>query len=237
MVIIFFRVLIVYIIVLIYLRLMGKRQLGELQPFELVITLLIADIASLPMTQVSMPLLFSLVPLTTLVVAEIFVSMISRKSIFMRKVLNGKPMIVVSPDGVVYEALKRMNMSIDDLMEGLRGCGYFVIEDVLYAIVETNGTITAIPKKAKSNVINEDLDLKKPESTLPVMLVSSGKIINSNLNTIKQDSGFVLNLINKAQITDIKEVLLLTIDPAGKVYLQTFSNETKSFNVEFKGDW
>jgi len=237
MVIIFFRVLIVYIVVLIYLRVMGKRQLGELQPFELVITLLIADIASLPMTQVSMPILFSVVPLTTLVILEIFVSLLSRKSIVLRRVLNGTPMIVINPQGVQYSALKRLNMSLDDLMEGLRGCGYFIIEDILYAIVETNGSITAIPKKAKSNVVNDDLKLSNPESTLPIMLISSGKIINSNLATIKKDATFISSIIKQAGIDKISDVLLLTLDSAGKVHLQTFLNTIKDFEIDFEGEW
>ena len=236
MVIIFFRVLIVYIVVLIYLRVMGKRQLGELQPFELVITLLIADIASLPMTQVSMPILFSVVPLTTLVIVEIIVSLLSRKSIVMRKVLNGTPMIVVNPDGVQYEKLKQLNMSIDDLMEGLRGCGYFVVEDVLYAIVETNGKISAIPKKQQAPVVADDLKLQLPESTLPIILISSGKIINSNLMMIEKDNDFIKSLLNKGKVEQ-KDVMLLTLDTEGKVYIQTFDNQSKNLNIDFKGDW
>ncbi len=236
MVIIFFRVLIVYVVVLLYLRLMGKRQLGEMQPFELVITLLIADIASLPMTQVSMPILFSLVPLTTLVVVEIFVSLLSRKSIVMRKVLNGTPMIVVDSSGINYSALKRLNMSIDDLMEGLRGCGYFILEDVLYAIVETNGTITALPKKQSAPATTQDMRLSLPENTLPMILVSSGKMVNSNLNIAKVDKNFVVNILTKAQIKQ-GDVLLLTLDTTGKVYIQTFSNVCKSFQIDFKGEW
>ena len=237
MVIIFFRVLIVYAVLLLYLRLMGKRQLGELQPFELVITLLIADIATLPMTQVSMPILFSLVPLTTLVVVEIVVSLLSRKSVILRKVLNGKPMIVISPQGVQYSALKQMNMSIDDLMEGLRGCGYFNIEDVLYAIVETNGSITAIPHKDKANVIHEDLKLKLNETTLPIMIITSGKVINSNLKRAKLDLDFVNNILKRGQIENIKDVMILTLDTDGAVFIQTFDNEKKNFNVDFKGEW
>jgi len=237
MVIIFFRVLIVYLVVLIYLRVMGKRQLGEMQPFELVITLLIADIASLPMTQVSMPILFSLVPLTTLVIVEIIVSLLSRKSIVLRKVLNGTPMIVVNQSGVQYEALKQLNMSIDDLMEGLRGCGYFVVEDVLYAIVETNGSITAIPKKQQSPVVADDLKLNLEESSLPIIVISSGKIVNSNLAIIKRDKTFLKDILQKAGEIKQENVLLLTIDTKGKVHLQTFDNQISNVQIDFKGDW
>ncbi len=236
MLIIFFRVLIVYLVVLVYLRIMGKRQLGEMQPFELVITLLIADIASLPMTQVSMPILFSIVPLTTLVIVEIVVSLLSRKSIILRKVLNGTPLIVINPNGIQFNALKQLNMSIDDLMEGLRGCGYFSVDDVLYAIVETNGSITAIPKKKQTPVVTEDLKLSLPETTLPIIIVSSGKIVNSNLSIVKKGKDFVDDILNQARLKQ-EQILLLTLDTEGKVYIQTFDNQIKNLSVDFKGDW
>ncbi len=237
MIIILFRVLIVYLIVLLYLRIMGKRQLGEMQPFELVITLLIADIATLPMTQTSMPILFSFVPLTALVILHFIVSLLARKSIVMRKVINGKPVLVVTPDGVQYDALKELNMSLDDLMEGIRSCDYFNIEDVLYAIVETNGTINVIPKIASAGVTNENLKLTLPESTLPMMLVSAGKIINNNMKTAKITPDFIENLLKKAEIDDIKKILLLTIDTEGKVYIQTVDGESKNLQVDYKGEW
>ena len=237
MIIILFRVLIVYLIVLLYLRIMGKRQLGEMQPFELVITLLIADIATLPMTQTSMPILFSFVPLTALVILHFIVSLLARKSIVMRKVINGKPVLVVTPDGVQYDALKELNMSLDDLMEGIRSCDYFNIEDVLYAIVETNGTINVIPKIASAGVTNENLKLTLPESTLPMMLVSAGKIINNNMKTAKITPDFIENLLKKAEIDDIKKILLLTIDTEGKVYIQTVEKKKKNLQVDYKGEW
>lgn len=237
MVIILFRVFIVYLIVLFYLRIMGKRQLGEMQPFELVITFLIADIATLPMSQTSMPILYSLIPLTALVILHFVVSLLSRKSIVMRKVINGKPVLVVTPNGVQFDALKELNMSIDDLMEGIRSCDYFSIEDVLYAIVETNGSISVIPKKSSANVTNEDLKLELPETTLPLMLITAGKMVGGNLETAKIEPQFVLDILSKAGIENIDDVLLLTIDVNGEVYIQMFNGETKNLQVDFKGSW
>lgn len=237
MVIILFRVLIVYLIVLLYLRIMGKRQLGEMQPFELVVTLLIADIASLPMTQTSMPILFSVIPLTALVIVHFLVSLISRKSIVMRRVINGKPMLVVTPQGVQYDALKELNMTMEDLMEGIRSCDYFNIEDVLYAIVETNGTINVIPKIASANVTNENLNLQLTESTLPMMLISSGKIVSKNLKIAQKNPQFVHEILKSANINSLKDVLLLTIDTEGAVYIQLFDGTSKNLQVDFKGNW
>ena len=237
MVIIVFRVLIIYLVVLLYLRIMGKRQLGEMQPFELVITLLIADIATLPMTQTSMPILFGLVPLTALVIIHFFVSMLARKSITMRKVINGKPVLVVTPDGIQYEALKELNMSIDDLMEGIRSKEYYNIEDILYAIVETNGTINVIPKSSSADVTNENLGLDVEEATLPIIMITAGKIINSNLGVAKVDVKFLEDVLKKAGIEKIADVLILTLDSSGKVFVQTFSGESKNLEIEYKGEW
>lgn len=231
------RVLIIYLVVLIYLRIMGKRQLGEMQPFELVITLLIADIASLPMTQTSMPILFSFVPLTALVIVHFFVCLLSRKSIFMRKLINGKPVVVVSPQGIQFQALKELNMSMDDLMEGIRSCDYFSLEDVLYAIVETNGIITVIPKKSASNVIVEDMKLQLPENTLPLILVSAGKIVTSNLQIAKVGKDFVTKILTQANVQSVKDVLLLTIDTEGEVFIETMDGQSQNIEMDFKGNW
>ena len=237
MVIILFRVLIVYLVVLIYLRIMGKRQLGEMQPFELVVTLLIADIASLPMTQTSMPILFSVIPLTALVIMHFIVCFLARKSIFMRKIINGKPVLVVTPNGIQFEALKELNMSLDDLMEGIRSCDYFSIEDVLYAIVETNGTITVIPKVSCDVVTNENLKLKPPENTLPMILVTGGKIVNSNLKKAQIDKDFILKALQQVQIETVKNVLIFTIDTEGACYIQTIDGTSKNLKLEYQGNW
>jgi len=231
------RVLIIYFVVLIYLRIMGKRQLGEMQPFELVITLLIADIAALPMTETSMPIMFSFIPLTTLVIIHFFVSVIARKSIFARKLINGKPVIVISPNGIQFEALKQLNMSLDDLMEGIRGCNYFSVEDVLYAIIETNGKMSVIPKKLASNVTNEDIKLKLEENTLPLILVSAGKIVSPNLKIAKLDKKFIVDILNSMQITDVKNVLLFTIDTEGECFVETIKGDTRTIETRYKGDW
>ena len=231
------RVLIIYLVVLIYLRIMGKRQLGEMQPFELVITLLIADIVALPMTQMSMPILFGFVPLTMLVIIHFFVSLLARKSVSMRKLINGKPVIVVSPQGISYDALKELNMSMDDLMEGIRSSNFFSLDDVLYAIVETNGVITVLPKKTASPVTVEDMKLQLPENTLPVILISAGKVVDANLNVAKIDAQFIQQILEKASLKDVSEVLICAMDTEGEVFLETFDGKTQNLKMEFEGNW
>jgi len=236
MLIIVFRVLLIYIIVLFYLRVMGKRQLGELQPFELVITLLIADIVALPMTQNSMPVLFALVPLTTIVLAHFSLSVITRKSISLRRVMNGKPVVVISPNGIRYDALKSLNMNMDDLFEGIRGCDYYKIEDIEYAIVETNGAINVIPKSEASAVVNKDMKIKLPPASLPLNLITAGKIIGENMETAKLNTEYLEEVIKEHGINKIKQVLLFTLDTNGKCYLQDYDNAGIVFNIDYNGE-
>lgn len=235
MLIILFRVIIVYLFVLIYLRIMGKRQLGEMQPFELVVTLIIADIATLPMTQTSMPVLFSLIPLTAIVVLHFFVSFIARKSICMRRVINGKPVIVISPNGIEYKALKELNMNIDDLIQGLRICNYYKIEDVQYAIVETNGQMTVIPKSESAPLVAEDMKIENPQSSLPLNIITAGKIISENIKLAQIKQEFIDKILKQCDLKNNKEVLILTLDTNGKVYIQPFVGQSQEIQTDYTG--
>ena len=235
MIIILLRVIIIYLFVLFYLRVMGKRQLGEMQPFELVVTLIIADIATLPMTQTSMPLLFSLIPLTAIVVLHFFVSFIARKSISLRRVINGKPVIVISPNGIEFNALKELNMNLDDLFQGLRMCNYYKIADIQYAIVETNGQMTVIPKSESSAVIAQDLNIQNEPASLPLNIITAGKIIGENLKLAGIDQDFINNILNKCNLKNNKEVLILTLDANGSVYIQPFKGQPQEIQTEYSG--
>lgn len=236
MLIIVLRVIIIYLIVLFYLRIMGKRQLGEMQPFELVVTLIMADIIALPMTQNSMPVLFGLVPLTALVLTHFAISLITRKSISFRRFINGKPVVVIGPNGVDYQALKSLNMSMDDLMEGLRNCNYFNIEDIQYAIVETNGSITALPKSESSPVVNQDMNINLPQASLPLNLIVAGKLIGENLTTAQLTPQQIDNILKEQNIQDKQQVLLLTLDTLGKCYLQEYQKAGTIFKIEYNGE-
>lgn len=239
MLIIVLRVIIIYLIVLFYLRIMGKRQLGEMQPFELVVTLIMADIIALPMTQNSMPVLFGLVPLTALVLTHFAISLITRKFISVRRFVNGKPVVVIGPNGIDYQALKSLNMSMDDLMEGLRNCNYFKIEDIQYAIVETNGSITALPKSEASPVVNQDMNIQLPVASLPLNIIVGGKLIGENIATAKLTPEDIDGILSKQNIKSTKDVLLLTLDTLGKCYIQEFQKPGTTFNIDYnaEGRW
>lgn len=230
------RCIIIYILVVCVFRLMGKRQIGEMQPFELVITLIVADLATMPMADTKIPLVHGLVPLITLLTLHFTLSVLSRKSIALRKLLSGKPVIIISPDGVQYDALKSLNMNMNDVFEGLRGCNFFELSEILYAIVETNGSLTVLPKALYGPVTCEAMKINNsPENELPLMLVCDGKIIKENLIVANVNEAFVLNQLKKVKLTDIKNILVLTLNKSGKLYIQPKNGKYVELNCEYSG--
>jgi len=229
------RISIVYIIVLALVRLMGKRQIGEMQPFELVITLIFADIATIPMTDNSIPLLTGIIPIITLVFLEYFLSLISRKSLFLQNIINGKPVIVIDPNGINYKNLQALNMSITDLQEALRGCSVANFDEVQYAIVETTGKLSVILKKANSPITCQDLDIKQKENTFPIILIDDGRIISKNLALSKLSLEEINKIIQKLDIKNTKDILIMNIDNNGKIFLQSKKGKATSFNIEYNG--
>lgn len=227
------RSIIIYLIVLLVFRLMGKRQLGQMQPFELVLTLIIADLATIPMAEVSVPVLHGIVPLLTLVILHFILTVISRSSLKLSKLISGKPVIIINPKGIDYEAMKKLSLSTDDLFAALRECGYFNISQVQYAIMETNGKVSVMPKAEFAPATNADMKNNVQDSFIPIVLVSEGKIIKENITLAGLGEEKVIDLIKKeGESVKIKDVLLLTIDQTGEAYLQTKTGEGKSFTTE-----
>lgn len=226
---IIFRSIIIYLIVLLVFRLMGKRQLGQMQPFELVLTLIIADLATIPMAEVSVPVLHGIVPLLTLVVLHFLLTILTKSSQWFSKVISGKPVIVINPKGIDYNAMKKLNLSTDDLYAALRECGYFSIGQVQYAIMETNGKVSVLPKAEYAPATNGDNKNKVEDSFLPIILISEGKLMKENLKVARLDEEKVNTILKKQKVYKIKDVLLLAIDQAGQGYIQTMKGEGREF--------
>ena len=226
------RVLIIYVLVLFVFRLMGKRQLGQMQPFEFVLTLIIADLATIPMAEISVPLLNGIVPLLTLVVLHFFITTLTRKNNLFSRIISGKPVIIINPNGIDFDALKKLNITIDDLFEAIRGSGFFNIDEVQYAIMETNGKVSVMPKAKNLPVTIEDLDLKKDDASLPLTIISEGKFMEDNLKLSKKTSNFYIKLLKKQGIASIKNILLLTINKDGEIYLQEKEKAYKKLKAE-----
>lgn len=227
-----FRAIIIYLVVLFLYRLMGKRQLGEMQPFELVLTLIIADLATIPMAEVSVPVLHGIVPLFTLVVVHYILTFFSKISSGFSNFLSGKPVIVINPNGIDTKALKNLDISVDDVFEAIRGCGYFSLEQIQYAIMETNGKMSVLPKSSFAPVTVEDLKLKVQKAAIPINIISEGKINKNNLQIAKIDEVKVMELLQQAGAKKVKDVLVLTIDKSGSVFLQQYGQKYQTLNTK-----
>lgn len=211
---------------------MGKRQLGQMQPFELVLTLIIADLATIPMAEVSVPVLHGVVPLFTLVVLHFSLTMLSRASSKFSSFLSGKPVIVINPDGIDFRALKNLNLSVDDVFEAIRGCGYFSIEQIQFAIMETNGKMSVLPKSRFAPATAGDLKLDVSKSVVPINVIQEGKINKSNLKVLGIDEVKVKEILSQGGVKHVKDVLVLTIDKNGGVYLQKFGQKYQTLTLE-----
>lgn len=215
---------------------MGKRQLGQMQPFELVLTLIIADLATIPMAEVSVPVLHGIVPVLTLVILHFFLSFLSQISNKFAHFLSGKPVIVINPNGIDHKALKNLNLSVDDVFEAIRGCGYFKLEQIQYAIMETNGKMSVLPKSEFAPVTVQDMQIEVEKSCIPINIINEGKLIKENLEIAKIDEIKIKEILNQEKIKKVKDVLLLTIDKNGSVYLQKYGQKYQTFQIDPLGE-
>lgn len=224
MVIIFIRSALTFIILLFVMRLMGKRQIGEMQPFELVITLLIAELACIPMSDISVPLIYGVSAILAVFIIHQILSLLDRSGRFLKRTISGKPSIVLNKNGVDFEELRKNNMDVEDLIESMRSAGYYSLDDLDYAIFESNGKLSA-KEKAKKD---------EESSSLPVLLVCEGKAIHNNLALIGWDLKTLREAIKSYGAKDIREVGVLTVDGNGKMYFQKEKEKYKTFNIKIK---
>ena len=153
----FVRTVILYILVIIAIRMMGKRQVGELEPTELVVTIMISELASIPMQETGVPLISGIIPILTILVLEVGFSFIELKNKKLRRILKGKPSVLIYEGKIVNDEMKKIRFNRDDLMEELRQAGYANIGDVRYGILETNGRLSVIPQKNKEPLVQKDI--------------------------------------------------------------------------------
>ena len=233
------RAVVIFIIVLVMIRLMGKRQIGEMQPFELVITLIIAEIACIPMSDVAIPLMHGVIPILTLVVLHFLLSFLARKSLALRRVISGNPIIVIGPDGINYENLKKMNMNINDLIEALRSGGDFNLEEIRYAIFETNGKLCVVKYEQYDPATREDLKLKPEPSVLPMALLVDGKFLKENLALARITAPDLAKTLHQNGVNNYKKATLVTIDNNGQLYIQPKDGKFKTaqYNLAAEAEW
>ena len=215
----FVRSIIIYIIVLIVMRLMGKREIGQLQPFELVISIMIADLASIPMTDPGVPIFNGIVPILGLLAMHLVITVLNLKSVNIRKFTCGKPTILIYRGRIDEDAMRKERFTVSELQERLRGKDVFYLGDVEYAILETNGEISVIQKPEKRNTTPEDFNIIPEYEGLPYDLVVDGKVMYENLKKIGKNEKWLANQIKKFN-TKAEDVLIATIDGKGNFFCQ-----------------
>ncbi len=221
---IFIRTVIIFVTLLIVMRLMGKRQIGEMQPYELVITLIIADLACIPMADNAIPLLYGIIAILTVYFLHQVVCLIDLNARKFKSVLSGSPSIVLNKNGIDDTQLKKNNLDVSDLVESLRVKGYFALDAVDYALYEAEGMFSALPKP----------DYEKLQSSLPIILVDEGKYDEKNIARTGKDIPYYEDILRGHGCDELKKVLIMTVDGDGKVYLQAKGKKYETFSLNWE---
>ncbi|OUP14391.1 DUF421 domain-containing protein [Anaeromassilibacillus sp. An200] len=212
------RTLLLYAVILGAVRLMGKRQISELQTSELVVTLLISDIAAIPMQDTGQPLLSGLLPIAILVFCEIVTSVIMLKSTRLRSLICGRPIVVINDGSIVQSELRRLRMTTEDLCEELRQKDIFCLEDVAYAIVETNGRMSIVKKPGKDVPSAELCGLIPPDNGIEAVVVSDGVVSDFSLQLIRKSHGWLEGILRGKNLS-AKDIFLMTANTAGQFHI------------------
>lgn len=214
------RTLILYSFVVIFMRIMGKRQIGQLQPFELVVTLMLSELAAIPMENSGIPLINGITPILTLVVAQIVLSFVSLRSDRARAIICGTPSVLIENGKIVEPELQRLRYNLSDLLEQLRAKNVPNISDVEFAILETSGQLSVIPKSHKRPMIPDDMNIPTRYEGIPYTVIMDGHIIHKNLIKLNLDIAWLFQELKKQGIQNPENVLFASVDTHGELYLQ-----------------
>lgn len=236
MFIVLIRTIILYSLVIIVMRLMGKRQIGELQPYEFVITIMISDLAALPMQDTRLPLILGIIPIVTLLFIKTVLTQLQLKSQFTRKVLEGEPCILVCKGKINFNVLKKQQINLDELMEELRLAGYFDLSEIEYAILENNGQMSFLtsqsssgsstqPSGSSGKSSNNKSESQPPK--LPIIYVVDGHVNKNSLTSGGKNKVWIENELKKHKINSIKDVVIAMSDTNGKFVYQLYDDYEK----------
>jgi len=228
------KTIILYFALMAIMRLMGKRQIGELQPFDLVIAIIIAEVAATPLDQAGTPLSYGLAPIITLLFFHNVIAFASLKSSKVRKLISGNPSIVISKGIINVHALKKIDYNLNDLVELLRSKDIFDISVVDYAIIETNGSISILLKPKFAPTVISDLDLPCDYKGFIYILISDGKVVEENLAYLNINKHKLVYTLKKTDHINIKDVFCCYVNDSGDAFIQTFKEKIYRLNAAFK---
>ena len=216
MIISYIRTIALYLVLIAVIRLMGKRQIGQMEASEFVVTMLVANLASIPMQDGGIPIYSGLVPIVTVLGVELVLSALSLRSIRLRKLLCGKPVILIENGNILQRNLKKTRVTLDELTGLLREKDVLDLRSVQYAILETNGNLSVFPYPKERPASAKDAGIQAKKQYLPITIISDGHLLNENLAKAKKDRRWVDRVLeeNRAQLED---TWLLTVDGADKV--------------------
>lgn len=218
------RTIILYFFVILSVRLMGKRQIGQLQPSELVITFLLSEIASMPLGDPDVPLLLPVVCVTVLVSLEILLSYLSLSSVFVRRITQGNAIFIIKEGKIDIKQMKRLRFTVEDLMEALRQKDIFDINDVEYAIVETNGSLSILQKKSSMPPDRQDMKIKSKDNGIPCVIISDGEVVKSNFEICNMNEKKLGNILLSENKT-VNDIMIMTCDKAGNYFIAERDNK------------
>ncbi|MEG2338200.1 MAG: DUF421 domain-containing protein [Clostridium sp.] len=225
--VIFYRAVILYFFVVLAMRIMGKRQIGELQPYELVTAIMLSELAAVPMQDTGIPLLHGIIPIITLIILEVLTSYLTLKFQPFRKVMCGVPSIIIKDGKIIESELRKQRFNLDDLMEEIRLNGYSDVEDIQYAIMETSGKISLVPTYSKSPVTRGDLSLEGSDPCLPISLILDGRVNYDNLKIANKSEKWLFQHLKQRNICDPNDVLVALIDSNRTLYIQKRGEENE----------
>ena len=215
----FMRTLILYFLIMGGLRLMGKRQIGELEPSELVLTMMISDLATVPMQDFGIPLLAGVIPILTLLSISMILSQISLQNLRFRRLVCGTPAILIQNGTIQQETMQRNRYTLDELLEELRGQGISRIEDVKYAVLENSGQLSVLPWTRQQPVTPSQLQLDiEDETTLPVVLINDGRVLEQHLTMCGKDQSWLMETLHQKGFETASQVFLMTLDEHGQIF-------------------
>ena len=214
----FFRTVILYFILMVGLRLMGKRQIGELEPSELVLTLIISDLAAVPMQDFGIPLVNGIFPIVTLLCLSMLLSFFSLKSVRFRGLVCGHPTVIIREGKILQQNMARNRFTVDELLGQLRSQGYSDLSAVKYAILETSGQVSVLPYTKDSPVTPQVMNQQvEDDVTLPVLLINDGHVMSDNLTASGRDQAWLESQLKTRRLTSPRQVFFMTVDEAGTV--------------------
>ena len=216
------RTTILYFLVLVVIRLMGKRQVGELQPFDLAVTIMISELAAFPMQHTNIPLINSVLPILLILALQIYLSVINTKSIKVRELVCGTPAMLIENGRINENELRKHRINLHELLAELRTKGYQNIRDIEFAFMETNGQISVVPKSQKRPLTPEDMGISTDYEGVPHPLIVDGKVYESNLNKLNLSREWLEEEVSELGVEDPSQILFANINADGSIYYQSY---------------